>query len=89
MNCTRCDGTGFLNLDQLEAAILERFNSTGDRQVILDWIDRQAAKMIRVRCKCDYCRLQHDVQVCDCCGDGESWHGEPGRHAPGEPCECS
>ena len=22
-----------------------------------------------------------DVMVCDCCGNGESWHGEePGRH---------
>lgn len=22
----------------------------------------------------------HDVCVCDCCGDGENWYGEPGRH---------
>jgi len=22
----------------------------------------------------------YDVTVCDCCGDGEEWHGEPGRH---------
>lgn len=22
----------------------------------------------------------HDVQVCDCCGDGEVWYGDPGRH---------
>ena len=22
----------------------------------------------------------HDVQVCDCCGDGERWFGEPGEH---------
>lgn len=22
----------------------------------------------------------HDVQVCDCCGDGEGWHGVPGEH---------
>lgn len=22
----------------------------------------------------------HDVQVCDCCGDGEDWYGEPGEH---------
>ena len=21
-----------------------------------------------------------DLAVCDCCGDGETWHGEPGRH---------
>ena len=22
----------------------------------------------------------HDVQVCDCCGDGENWYGVPGEH---------
>ena len=21
-----------------------------------------------------------DVQVCDCCGDGEGWYGTPGEH---------
>ena len=21
-----------------------------------------------------------DVCVCDCCGDGEEWYGEPGQH---------
>lgn len=28
----------------------------------------------------------HDVQVCDCCGDGGGWHGEPGHHyGSGDP----
>lgn len=22
----------------------------------------------------------HDVCVCDCCGDGDDWYGEPGQH---------
>jgi len=22
----------------------------------------------------------HDVQVCDCCGDGTDWYGTPGEH---------
>jgi hypothetical protein len=22
----------------------------------------------------------YDVCVCDCCGDGEVWYGEPGQH---------
>lgn len=22
----------------------------------------------------------HDVTVCDCCGDGEEWYGTPGEH---------
>lgn len=26
----------------------------------------------------------HDVQICDCCGDGENWYGEPGQHYKGE-----
>lgn len=24
--------------------------------------------------------LAHDVTVCDCCGDGQDWYGEPGEH---------
>jgi hypothetical protein len=28
----------------------------------------------------------HDVQVCDCCGDGTGWHGTPGEHyGPDDP----
>jgi alpha-glucuronidase len=23
---------------------------------------------------------ESDVQVCDCCGNGEEWYGEPGHH---------
>jgi hypothetical protein len=23
---------------------------------------------------------QSDVGVCDCCGDGSGWYGEPGQH---------
>lgn len=22
----------------------------------------------------------HDVQICDCCGDGDDWYGDPGEH---------
>ena len=24
--------------------------------------------------------LKAEVQVCDCCGDGEEWYGTPGEH---------
>jgi len=24
--------------------------------------------------------VNHDVCVCDCCGDGEGWYGTPGEH---------
>ena len=30
---------------------------------------------------------EHDVQVCDCCGNGEDWHGEAGEHYNGEQYE--
>jgi hypothetical protein len=63
--CTRCENTGFLNLNQVDEGILKVFDGTGDLQVILDWIERHD---------------DHDVQVCDCCGDGEGWYGVPGEH---------
>lgn len=66
MNCTRCHGTGFLNLQQLDEETGERFDETGDVEVVFEWIKRHPEP--------------HDVAVCDCCGDGENWYGEPGEH---------
>lgn len=66
--CTRCDGTGFLNLDQLGPLDVDDVN---DRDAVLLWISEND---------------QHDVQVCDCCGDGYGWYGEPGQHyGPDDP----
>jgi hypothetical protein len=71
MNCTRCEGTGFVNLHQVDAETVSRFNDLGDHQVITDWIAAHN---------------DHDVGVCDCCGDGDGWHGEPGKHyGPDDP----
>lgn len=81
--CTRCESTGFLNLDQIGSQVDEM-----DTSAILAWIQAHN----------DY-----DVQVCDCCGDGEEWHGTPGGHyGPDDPgghdgpyayngglCECN
>jgi len=62
MTCTRCGGTGFLNLEQMEDVIPE----SGDLvEFVLEWIANHT---------------DHDVQVCDCCGDGTGWYGEPGEH---------
>ncbi|WP_425618072.1 hypothetical protein NA78x_001765 [Anatilimnocola sp. NA78] len=84
-NCTRCEGTGFLNLDQAPQDIVAE-----GHDAVLSWLDELAAKASRLGgCSCpsghppcSYCvDTQTDVQVCDCCGDGISqWHGEPGRH---------
>jgi hypothetical protein len=64
MICTRCDGTGFLNLQQVDEATLLTFDATGDHTIILRWIAENTT----------------DCSVCDCCGDGEEWYDELGRH---------
>jgi len=61
IRCNRCDGTGFLNIEQVPQDIVDRGVDT-----ILVYV-RQV-------------RTIHDVQVCDCCGNGETWYGTPGEH---------
>jgi hypothetical protein len=65
--CTRCQGTGFLNIDQVDENTCVLSEEEG-HEVILEWIKDNE---------------NHDVQVCDCCGDGEDWHGEIGCHYMG------
>jgi hypothetical protein len=74
MNCTRCGGSGFLNIGQVDTDTLRRFDATGDVEIILAWITVEQV---------------HDVVVCDCCGNGETWYYEPGRHCDGEPADCN
>jgi hypothetical protein len=74
MICTRCDGMGFLNIEQLPDWLIQHYTATGDHLAVTNWIESEA---------------NHDVCVCDCCGDGERWHGYPGLHGPGEPCDCA
>jgi len=87
--CTRCDGTGFLNIEQVDDETLSVFDHSGDPQIIIDWMWGAGEH-------------DHDVSVCDCCGDGVIWYGTPGQHytekdppGPGGPyayngghCEC-
>jgi len=65
LTCTRCDGTGFLNIDQVDDYHLKLFDASGNEGIILDWIKDNK---------------DHDVQVCDCCGNGEVWYGIRGEH---------
>ncbi len=60
IECTRCDGTGFLNTHQMPDDEVK-----GGVDAILDWIGKNS---------------DHDVQVCDCCGDGETFYGVHGEH---------
>ena len=67
MNCTRCENSGFLNLNQIVETddwVIVAEAESGDEK-ILKWIKDHP---------------ESDVQVCDCCGDGEDWHGVPGEH---------
>jgi hypothetical protein len=57
MNCTRCQGTGFLNWPT---------------DIIIPVLDFDEMKK--------YIGKWEDFQVCDCCGNGEDWYGEPGEH---------
>ncbi len=69
--CTRCENSGFINLHQIPDAeyehILLKYDdlSSDWSNAIQVWIDAHG---------------DHDVQVCDCCGDGEDWYGVPGEH---------
>lgn len=58
--CTRCNGTGFLNWEQLPDEL-----DGADVDVIVQWIRSND---------------DHDVEICDCCGDGDGWYGVPGDH---------
>ncbi len=60
MTCTRCENTGFLNIDQIGDWAEDK-----DHHQILKWISDNN---------------DHDVSVCDCCGDMENWYGVPGEH---------
>uniref|UniRef100_A0A6M3JHU8 Uncharacterized protein n=1 Tax=viral metagenome TaxID=1070528 RepID=A0A6M3JHU8_9ZZZZ len=88
--CTRCKGIGFLNINSVDGYDRKRFDETGDHRIIIDWIADRNAKIdtdndgrcycSTTRAPCGVCELLHDVTVCDCCGDGEGWYGEPGEH---------
>lgn len=78
MICTRCKGTGFLNIHQIPDGI-------DTTEKILKWLDETTVDP-EVDCNCHIsapcfrCENLHDVTVCDCCGDGEIWYGVPGKH---------
>jgi hypothetical protein len=63
MNCTRCEGTGYLNLHQIPEEI-----HCDEHPTV--WVPRWLIAQTQ----------PHDVQECDCCGDGEGCYGIPGEH---------
>lgn len=89
MICTRCQGTGFLNIEQVPEVVVD-----AGPEAIQEWIDardfsRQGASHLSmmggvclcyIKAPCAFCEGWHDVEVCDCCGTGEDWYGVPGHH---------
>lgn len=68
MTCNPCGGTGFKNIEQIPEV---EFNAMRDfPSDVQKWMASQADP--------------HDVQICDCCGDGEGWYGMPGEHYTSE-----
>ena len=65
IRCNHCEGTGFLNIHQVDSETLAKYISKEKISVILVWMMTNS---------------NHDVQVCNCCGDGLQWYGEPGEH---------
>lgn len=57
-------GTGFLNLFQYEEITGKNPDELNENE-LLKWIENNE---------------DHDIQVCDCCGDSDGWHGIPGEH---------
>ena len=82
MVCTRCEGSGFLNIDQVPEEVVK-----AGHDAVLNWIAELDIKRSDNPC---YCHVSppchscveyvHDVSVCDCCGDGQGWYGTPGEH---------
>ena len=69
MVCTRCNGTGFLNLHQVPDSVLDQFyvgDGNLNHQVIIDWMTKNPNG--------------NDVSICNCCGNTEQWFGTAGEH---------
>lgn len=80
INCTRCEGTGFRNADQFPLHVIsldDRIKWLDDRNRVLD---RLGGCSCHINPPCQFCTDSHDIEICDCCGDGDDWYGIAGEH---------
>lgn len=77
MHCNRCDGTGFLNYDHLNEGS-DEYNLLRMKLIITGTEDDYFEIALAVIDSED--PMYEDLSVCDCCGDGDYWYGEPGEH---------
>lgn len=64
ITCTRCEGSGFINMHQIPDDELDH-TSDSVVELVQCWITKNP---------------ESDVQICDCCGNGQYWYGKPGEH---------
>jgi hypothetical protein len=82
MICTRCQGTGFLNIEQLPKELQDGLADSTFKYLSKDI----KYKVVRTDSWYDLVlkwinnNEEHDVIVCDCCGNGEDWYYDPGEH---------
>lgn len=82
MICTRCQGTGFLNIEQLPEELQNGLEESAFKYLSAD-IKYKVVKTDgwhTLVLKWIIHNFDHDVCICDCCGDGEGWYGNPGEH---------
>lgn len=82
ITCTRCDGTGFLNIEEVPEDVADDGIET-----VMKWLEErnlELKSLVGCSCHimppCPFCELSHNVSVCDCCGDGDRHYGVPGEH---------
>jgi len=64
MICNVCQGTGLKNLHQIPESVMDLMSDIIED--VPKWITAQTEP--------------NDVCVCDCCGNGDVWYGDPGQH---------
>jgi hypothetical protein len=81
LTCTRCGNSGFLNNDQFPDEVA---NLSAEEKLkwLLDLRDERSNRgcSCHINPPCSFCETANDIEVCDCCGDGEGWYGTPGEH---------
>ena len=68
ISCTRCNSTGFLEFEQLHEFCSD------------DVLNKEPEDILIYILSLTESGISHDISVCDCCGDGESWYDVPGEH---------
>ena len=78
--CNHCEGTGFLNADQFPKEVTEHESRVKWLQDRKESLSDLGGCSCHISPPCSFCTEQHDIVICDCCGDGDAWHGQPGEH---------